>query len=372
MGTSEEKVLRFCLARVRAWSTEYCLYSTDPNAGGEPTDTFESQIDDKSEEPKMTQREMEVGTVEAWPSFDSLVECAEPVDTESVLESTDAPPRDAFHSPSPQMAIDSEAVVTIPSEVSMAVPMSGVAVQDPPVAAARRQALFAPLPSLVVANPTPRPKCKVHRLRLPRVVSQILEDLPAPWQTLSKEIETRVTRDGMRTLLVATSLVGEGATSVSCALACAMAEHTSLHILLVDADFRRPSLASVLQLPASAGIEQHLLDRASLEEVIASCDKPRLDILPTLAAFPMKDTGAAGSRWTDAIQRIRASYDLVIMDFGAVFASDAPVAPPAGIDATLVVRDPSKSGPELLDRLDAHFAEHGVSSLGVIENGVET
>lgn len=405
-AASDEKVLRFCLARVRAWSTEFCLYSTDPNAGLSTKDLMEwpkeaTTVNDapceatlteperaiwtaptfiepairenlwafqRIEEPNMTPQEMQMHAMGRWPSFDSLLEGSEPVDTDSVLESADAPP---------QVTSDLQPTTTTAGESAMAIParlladeaMVSVAVQEPVVASARRQAVFRPLPTFVAATPALRPKCKVPRLRTPRVVSQILKELPAPWATLAKEIETRVTRDGMRTLMVATSLVGEGSTSVSCALACALAEHTSLRLLLVDADFCRPSLAKVLQLPSRVGVEHHLLERVSLDEIIVSCDKPKLDILPILEPF---EVTACKNRRNDLMTRMRSAYDLVVLDVGAVLESSEPTDLPAGIDATLVVRDPAKSSPALLDRLDAHLAEHGVSSLGVIENGVET
>lgn len=373
LDADDVKVLRFCLARVRAWSTEYCLYSTDPKAGltacdaivppRTPTHLTESM----TEESMMTEREHEVHSTGVWPV---LTELAEPVDTPSILESTDEPPMGEPESRTAEPSFTARPMVPAASESRKELPTSGIAVEERPAAAASRLPSFEPLPSLVVSRPAPQPKTKVARLRLPRIVSQILNDLPTQWQTLAKEIETRVTRDGLRTMMVATSTPGEGATSVSCALACALAEHTSLRVLLVDADFRRPSLTATLHLPARVGIEHHLLERVSLDEVILSCDKPKLDLLPTLEASQTPSL-VGGKRFADAMARLRSGYDLVILDFGAVFATGESTTLPDGIDATLVVRDPTKSGPDLLDRLDAHLARHGICSLGVIENGVD-
>lgn len=229
-------------------------------------------------------------------------------------------------------------------------------------------------PLRAIAGGTPSSTVERHthdRLRLPKMVSQILNDVPEHWRDLARALASRVEEGNLHTLLVTSALVGEGATTVSIAVAASLAMHTELHVALVDADFANPSIAHQLKMNARVGMEHHLLEHVALEDVMTSYKRPSLSVLPTLEKFELPSIVEGESKVSDLLDRMRSQFDLVVVDRGSIFAGRKPVPLPKGLDATLVVRDPSKSGPQLLDQLDRYLSRQGVSSLGVIENGVD-
>ena len=156
------------------------------------------------------------------------------------------------------------------------------------------------------------------------------------------------------------------------AVTIAMATHSSLKVVLVDGDLGHPSIGEQLKLSTRVGIEHHLLENVSLSEAIVTFQKPVFAVLPTMEPVDQAASPSIVTKLREVIERLEATYDLVVIDIGSLFAGRKPVALPPGIDATLIVRDPTKSSPELLDQLDGYLARQGISSLGVIENGVES
>jgi Mrp family chromosome partitioning ATPase len=243
------------------------------------------------------------------------------------------------------------------------------AIETPPAVADRPAVrTFAPLAPVVEA-PAPL-RAAPLKLRLPTVLSQILRDAPDHWEHLSRGVEARVKESGLRSLLVTSALQGEGATTVATALAVTVAQKTDLKVLLLDADFAHPCLADQLKLGVRVGLEHHLLDATPLAQVTVAVEEPVFDILPTLEPFQLPAMAHSSRRLEDVLDELRRHYDLIIVDLGALFADRKPIRIPLGVDAALIVRDPARCSPDLLDQLDAYIARQGVSSLGVIENGV--
>jgi Mrp family chromosome partitioning ATPase len=229
---------------------------------------------------------------------------------------------------------------------------------------------FDPLPGLGTSKLPVMPPAAT-KLKTPRVVSQILADAPTHWKSLAEAIAARVQEAGLKSLMVASALRGEGVTTVATALAIAVAQHGPMKVCLVDGNFSHPALANTLRLTARVGMEHHLRDNVALADTIVSFEKISLAVLPTLEAIDLPNVVLGMEKLKEVIGRLTQTYDLVIVDQGSLFSERKPTHLPEGIDATLLVRDPSKCSPELLDQLDGYVARHQISSLGVIENGVD-
>lgn len=84
--------------------------------------------------------------------------------------------------------------------------------------------------------------------------------------------------EGQRSIVVTSTVPGEGKTTTAINTAAAMAE-AGMRVLLIDADLRRPRVADALNLEGSAGLTQVLIGRATLADVIQPYGHGTLDVL---------------------------------------------------------------------------------------------
>lgn len=116
-----------------------------------------------------------------------------------------------------------------------------------------------------------------------------------------------------RVLLVASSVPGEGKTTVAINLAVALAQHGTT--CLLDADFRRPSIARSFHITPKAGLGESLSDSLPLDSVLTPA--PGLTKLSILAAGkPLPDPWRfINSENMKALVRdLRNRFDFVVID----------------------------------------------------------
>jgi Mrp family chromosome partitioning ATPase len=227
---------------------------------------------------------------------------------------------------------------------------------------------FSPLSDLARTADRFRPVKKLDRLTMPAIVGRVLDDCEDHWSRLAESLVHLSRDEGLRTLLVCSSLPGEGCTTVTLCLTAALARHGALRVCLVDGDFTRPGLNTALELGMSAGLEGVVLEDRTVDSAMVTVPAMRLTIVP-LAAQP-RDPGAALSSEVlpELLGLLADHHDLVLIDGGSMFAGDSAGVVTAGVDAAIIIRDPVTSGDVLLEQLDRRLADAGLSSLGVIEN----
>ena len=115
------------------------------------------------------------------------------------------------------------------------------------------------------------------------------------------------------TFLVTSAVPGEGKTSTAINLARAVAE-TGSRTLLVDADLRRPTVASTLGLEGAAGLTTVLLGRADLNDVIQPYGDTNLHILAAGQVPPNPSELLGSQRMTEVFEKLGADFDYVLVD----------------------------------------------------------
>ncbi len=174
-----------------------------------------------------------------------------------------------------------------------------------------------------------------------------------------------------RALLVASSVPGEGKTTVAVNLAVALAQQGSTCIL--DADLRRSSIAKVFHLKSVPGLGDYLLEAAPLESILTQAPGvPELTIIA--AGKPVDDPGKIinSEKMRALLRTLRTLYDFVVVDSPPIlpYADGRALAP--FVDgvvfvgrAGVVTRDAMARSIELLEEV------HGAPVLEVVLNGVD-
>jgi succinoglycan biosynthesis transport protein ExoP len=182
-----------------------------------------------------------------------------------------------------------------------------------------------------------------------------------------------------KTLLVTSPSAGDGKTSVAVNLA-ATTVHENKRVLLIDANFRRPS--SGLLFPrtevdgsvsehADSGLSNYLMGQCADEkEIIRSSGIEGLDIIDSgpLPANPAELVGHP--RMTQLLERTKQLYDYVIIDGPALVVSDGKVLA-SHVDGTLVVFNADTTHRGMAQRVLRELQNVHANTVGTVLMGVK-
>lgn len=168
-------------------------------------------------------------------------------------------------------------------------------------------------------------------------------------------------------LIVTSALSGEGKTTTSINLAIALAE-TEAKVLLIDADLRRPSVASKLGLEGAAGLTTVLIGRAELGDVLQPWGSTGLDILPSGQVPPNPSELLGSTAMLDLLDGMSARYDYVILDSAPLLpVTDTAVLAMSGFGTVLVTAAGEVTRPQLREAVSA-ISRVGGGIVGVVVN----
>jgi len=164
-----------------------------------------------------------------------------------------------------------------------------------------------------------------------------------------------------KSLLVTSTIKGEGKTTIAANLAVIMAE-ADQRVIVVDTDLRRPQLHNMFGLERSPGIVDVLFDDLLLEEAIKPTVVPNLSVLCAGKRPPNPSAITKSTRFLDLIGELKQQYDRVILDtapFGIITDSASFMK---RVDGVVVV---TRFG-----QTDTGELEHTLGQLDRIEAGV--
>ena len=177
--------------------------------------------------------------------------------------------------------------------------------------------------------------------------------------------------DRGRMVLVGSPRPGDGKSFCAANLALSLASETDVAVLLVDADFAKPSLPCLIGIPPTIGLLDALRDPAlSAASLVQDTDVPGLAVLQA-GTNGRDDTELLSSRNAAAVlERLMAADPrrLVVFDTPPVLvASTASVLARHCGQVLLVVRADRTTEPDVVHALDS-FDDH--AKLHLMLNGV--
>lgn len=183
----------------------------------------------------------------------------------------------------------------------------------------------------------------------------------------------------IKTILVTSNAAGEGKTTSAWNLAATAAQRGTERVLLMEADLRRPTVASRSGLAVAPGLADVITDIASLDEGLQSYEfsvepggEPRrFDVLVAGAMPPNPAELIESQKMEDLLTRLSAEYDLVVIDSppAAIVADAIPLM--RRVDGVVVVVRVGTSNRVGARRFAQELDRLGAPVLGVIANRVK-
>lgn len=177
---------------------------------------------------------------------------------------------------------------------------------------------------------------------------------------------------GSQSVVVSSSIPGEGKTSTSVNLAIMLAE-SGTKVLIVDADLRRPKVAKYLGLEGSVGLSGVLSHSVAVEDAIQHWGRAgALHVLASGRAAPNPSELLGSPAMEKLISRFESEYEVVIIDAPPLL----PVTDPAVLGSMasgvlLVVSADGRTRRGELERAVKDLESVNARLLGVVLNRVD-
>jgi capsular exopolysaccharide synthesis family protein len=175
-----------------------------------------------------------------------------------------------------------------------------------------------------------------------------------------------------RTLLVTSSVPGEGSTTTAGNLAVAFAQ-AGRRTLLLDADLRKPGVHRMFDLPNAYGLFTLLRSEdASFEQLVHTTEQDRLSVMTSGPLPPNPAELLRSERFRGILRRLSVAHDLVVID-GPPLEGVADAAILASLaDATLLVVDAGHTRRDAAAQGRDVLANAGARVLGAVINRLST
>jgi succinoglycan biosynthesis transport protein ExoP len=175
-----------------------------------------------------------------------------------------------------------------------------------------------------------------------------------------------------RTILVTSSVAGEGTTTTAVNLAVSLAR-TGTKVLLIDANIRRPRICTIFAMDNDAGLSSLLSSECHEQEIFDTIRHDADSGVNVLPAGPPSLNAAellGSPRMTSLLLSVQASFTHIIIDAPAISCSSDSVILSSMTDAVLLVVQASKTSRELVRQSQSILASVGARLLGVVLNNV--
>lgn len=116
-----------------------------------------------------------------------------------------------------------------------------------------------------------------------------------------------------KVIAVTSAAQGEGKSITAANLAIAFSQADE-RVLLIDCDLRRPKLARLMQMHATCGLTNVLLDRSLLPKAILHYGDSRLDVMLAGNIPPNPSELLGSTKMNELLSTLRKSYDFIILD----------------------------------------------------------
>lgn len=173
-----------------------------------------------------------------------------------------------------------------------------------------------------------------------------------------------------RSIVITSSRMGEGKSTVSSSLGWVLAD-SGEQVVLIDADLRRPAVAGIFGLDGSVGLTQVLAGTAMLADALQPTDKAGLYVLPAGQIPPNPSELLGSQRMHQLIEKLAETHRVILDAPPLLPVTDAALLA-ASSDGAVIVVSATETRHEHIRRAAGNLNAVGARTLGAVLNRVNT
>lgn len=190
------------------------------------------------------------------------------------------------------------------------------------------------------------------------------------YRTIRTNIQYSLVDEELKTLMVTSAGPSEGKSTTISNLAVVMAQQGN-HVLLVDADLRKPTVHHTFRHTNTRGLTNVLTKQAQVDDVIIETEIERLSILPSGPVPPNPSELLSSKTMENLIEYLSEQFDILLFDCPPILAvTDAQIMANYCQGVVLVVNS-GKTEIEAAQKAKEQLQHVNAKLLGVVLNNKE-
>ena len=176
---------------------------------------------------------------------------------------------------------------------------------------------------------------------------------------------------GTKTLMITSSVSGEGKTfcSLNIATVFALSEKKTV---IVGLDLRKPKIFKDFNLTNEIGAVNYLIGQKSIDEIILKTQIPYLDVITSGPIPPNPSELIMGESMKEMLEELKKRYDYIILDTPPVGLVTDAVELSAFSDVTLYVARQNYTKKEMIHLLNNRVKRGELNNVSIILNGFQS
>lgn len=189
------------------------------------------------------------------------------------------------------------------------------------------------------------------------------------FKTLRTNLQFMSNKDKARTLLVTSTMPGEGKSWVTANLAVAFAQ-SNKKVLIIDSDMRKGRVHNIFETKIFPGLSNYLSEEASIIDYLIKTDIDNLYIIPAGNVPPNPSELLSSERMVKGLEELKEEFDIIIFDSTPCMLVTDAVIISRIVDATLIVTSHKNTKIENLKEVQRNIENVGGKIAGVIINKI--
>lgn len=202
-----------------------------------------------------------------------------------------------------------------------------------------------------------------------KTLKKLKNQVAEQFRSLRTNIVFSFLGDEIKSIVVTSSLSGEGKSTIVSNLAVTLAS-SGKRVVIVDCDLRKPTIHKKFLLSNSKGLTNILIKDGKIEDILIASNVPNLFVLPS-GPIPPNPSELLGSKnMKEILNELTNGFDIVLIDSPPVlYVSDAQILS-ALSQGIIIVTSYGKSDKNALVNAKEKIEKVGGKILGVVINGI--